>query len=96
MPKTKKKFKAGVVLGKKYRDNITGIEGTAIMVTFHLHACEQVTLEYLNKDGDKSSFFTVDVGRLINVETGDNLEPGGKDKNGAASRPVASAHRDVT
>lgn len=92
--KTKNKFKSQVVLGRRYRDDIVSIEGTAVIVSFHLHACEQVTLEYLGKDG-KSEFHTVDVARLIDIESEAKLEPEEAKATGSTTRPVASRHRPV-
>ena len=40
------KFRSDVVMGDRYRDPLTGFEGVATGVTFYLHACERVTLEY--------------------------------------------------
>lgn len=94
--KTKRKYKSDVILGRTYRDNITGIQGTAICLTFHLHACEQMTVEYADKDCEKSLYFTADVARFIDVETGNPLVSKDEDQNGASARPVASRHRNVS
>lgn len=92
----KAKYDSDAVLGRMYRDNITGTSGVAIIVSFHLHACEQVTLEYAGEHG-KSNFHTVDVARLIDVEAEKQLAALDAEKaNGSTARPVASAHRDVS
>lgn len=57
-----------VVLGDRYRDPLTGFEGAATAVTFYLHACERVTLEY-PKDGEVK-YESFDAPRLEHVETG--------------------------
>lgn len=46
-----KTHKTDIVLGDKYEDTMTGLQGMATAVTFYLHACERVTLEFL-KDGE--------------------------------------------
>jgi hypothetical protein len=39
-------------LGKKYRDKITGIIGTATSITEYLYGCRRVGLTTTNGDGD--------------------------------------------
>lgn len=60
-------LKTDIVLGDRYRDPITGLEGVATSVTWYLHACERVALEFL-KDGEVK-FEGFDAPRLIHVET---------------------------
>lgn len=44
------KYGSDIRLGEKYREPRTGIEGTATSLHFYEHACERVTLEYLDND----------------------------------------------
>jgi hypothetical protein len=39
-------------LGKKYRDTITGVEGTATSITEFLYGCRRIGLVTTNADGD--------------------------------------------
>lgn len=61
------KHKSDVVMGDTYRDSITGLEGTATAVTFFLHACERVTLEFMREG--KMAYEVFDAPRLVHVET---------------------------
>jgi hypothetical protein len=84
------RFKTDVVLGDKYRDSITGLEGTATSVTFFLHACERVALEYI-KEG-KIEFEGFDAPRLIHVKTEvapQTTRPGGPGGREAGRAPDA-------
>jgi hypothetical protein len=63
----KTKHSTDIILGDKYRDSVTGFEGTATATTFFLHACERVSLEYI-KDG-KVEYEGFDAPRLIHIET---------------------------
>jgi len=63
----KKTLQTDVRLGDRYRDPLTGFEGVATAVTFYLHACERVSLEFV-KDGEVK-FETFDAPRLIHVNT---------------------------
>jgi len=62
------KFESDIVLGEKYRDNQTGIEGTAVGVHFYQFGCERVSLESVNKGEIKEYGF--DAPRLTHIETG--------------------------
>lgn len=81
-----------VSLGERYRDPLTGFEGVATAVTFYLHACERVSLEYV-KDG-KVEFEAFDAPRLEHVDTGEKPKttrtggPGGRE-----ATPNRTAHR---
>lgn len=44
-------FSSDIVLGEKYRDPQTGVEGVATSLHFYQFACERVTIEVLTKDG---------------------------------------------
>lgn len=77
------KFKSDIRMGDRYRDPLTGFEGVATAVTFYLHACERVALEYL-KDG-KVAYEHFDAPRLVHVDTGKSPQttrtggPGGRE-----------------
>lgn len=64
----KQSFKTDIKLGERYRDDQTGIEGVATSVHFYQHACERVSLEYVNKDGDVVEV-VFDSPRLTNLRT---------------------------
>lgn len=59
--------KSDIVLGDKYEDTVTGLQGVATGVTFYMHACERVTLEFL-KDG-KLEYETFDAPRMKHLKT---------------------------
>ncbi len=59
--------KTDIVLGERYRDTLTGFEGPATAVTFYLHACERVSLEYI-KDGEVK-YEVFDTPRLVHAST---------------------------
>lgn len=65
------KLKSDVTLGDEYRDSVTGLTGVATAVTFYLHACERVTLEF-TKDGELK-YESFDAPRLI--RTKDDARP---------------------
>jgi len=65
------KFKSDTKLGERYRDPLTGFEGVATGVTFYLHACERITLEFV-KDG-KIEYESFDAPRLVHIRSG--LQP---------------------
>lgn len=62
------KLKTDVRLGERYRDPLTGFEGVATSVTFYLHACERVALEFI-KDG-KVGYEAFDAARLVHIGSG--------------------------
>lgn len=55
------------ILGKKYRDVISGAEGVATARSEHLHGCVRVQLEW-GKDGE-AKYEWFDEQRLVDVET---------------------------
>lgn len=65
--KKKTKHSTDIVMGDEYRDSVTGVKGTATSVTFFLHACERVTLEFMREG--KLAYEVFDAPRLIHVET---------------------------
>lgn len=60
-------YKTSIVLGNKYRDTQTGIEGVAIAVTFWQHSCERVIIETVNSHDGKLEEYTFDSPRLALV-----------------------------
>ena len=61
-----------VALGSKYRDTLTGVEGTATARTEFLYGCVRVALEW-GKDGEmKCDWF--DEQRLVTVFGGKQVE----------------------
>jgi hypothetical protein len=79
----KQKYESDTRLGERYRDPLTGLEGTATAVTFYLHACERITLEWV-KDGE-IKYESFDAPRLELVSTGEKPRttrtggPGGRE-----------------
>lgn len=81
-------YRSDIVLGEKYRDPETGIEGKAVAIYFFEHACERVSIRYAH-DGDLKEA-TFDAPELENVET--KIRPaqqatGGPDRGGARVTP---------
>lgn len=62
-------YESDVVLGERYRDPLTSFEGVATAATFYLHACERVSLEYVNSAGE-IKYESFDAPRLVHVGTG--------------------------
>ena len=60
-------FETDIKLGDEYEDTLTGLKGRATAVTFYLHACERVTLEFLKEGEIKYESF--DSPRVEHVET---------------------------
>lgn len=58
-------YQSEISIGSKYRDQ-SGIEGKAVVISFHEHACERVVLEY-RADNDLKAI-EVDAARLTLVE----------------------------
>lgn len=65
-----------IVLGHKYKDVVTGIEGTATVVYIHLTGCDQVALSHMVKGEQK--WLTVDVTRLEGIEVPDGRPGAGE------------------
>ncbi len=65
-------YETDIVLGEKYRDEQTGMEGIATIISFFQHACERVTLEWV--DGKDVKEMTFDAPRLTRVSTGEKAE----------------------
>ena len=66
---SKNYFTTDIVLGERYRDEQTGIEGVASSIHFYQHACERVTVELVKSDGELMEV-TFDAPRLTNIQTG--------------------------
>ena len=62
-------FTSDITLGERYRDQLTGFEGFATSLTFYIHACERVTLEFV-KDGE-IKFDSFDAPRLVHLDSGE-------------------------
>jgi hypothetical protein len=61
-------FKSDIKLGERYRDRITGLEGTADSVHFYRNACERARLVHLHDGEIKEAYF--DAPDLIHVDSG--------------------------
>ncbi|ROZ88972.1 hypothetical protein [Gordonia sp. OPL2] len=64
----RQRYASDIKLGEKYRDDQTGIEGTAAAIHFFQHGCERVTVELLVKGELKE--YTFDAPRLRHIATG--------------------------
>lgn len=69
---SKHKYTSDIILGQKYRDEQTGIVGTATAIYFFQYGCERTTLELVV--AGKIEDFTFDSPRLTHVETGKRAE----------------------
>jgi len=77
----KQNYRSDIVLGDRYRDKDTGIEGVAVAVSFFRGACERVVLKRLVDD--KISEMAFDATELVHIETGKTPEvekTGGPDR----------------
>lgn len=63
-----KNYDSDIILGERYRDTQTKIEGIAIATCFFQHGCERVTLELLNHEGEIREY-VFDAPRLMHVDT---------------------------
>jgi hypothetical protein len=74
----KKAYESDIVLGEKYREKRTGLEGTATSIHFYENACERVVLMYLH-DGDikEASFDAVEVISAATGKVATSSRPGG-------------------
>jgi hypothetical protein len=78
-------YTSDIVLGERYRDRDTKIEGVADSVHFYRNACERVVLKWPH-DGEihEASFDSVELER---VSTG---EPARSDRPGGPARTMPS------
>lgn len=65
---TKVSYKSDIVLGEKYRDKNTDLEGIATAVYFFQHSCERVQLDYVH-DGDLKQV-AFDALQLVHLKSG--------------------------
>jgi hypothetical protein len=79
-------YKSDIILGERYRDKATGIEGKATAVYFFEHACERVAIRYAH-DGDikEATFDAPEVELVSTGVTPVQQKTGGPDR-GPASR----------
>lgn len=76
----KENYKTDIKLGEKYRDKITGIQGTAVSVSFYMHACERVVMQTFNEKEQEIKEYGFDAPQLIHIETREEVRatrPGG-------------------
>lgn len=66
--KGKISYKSDIELGRRYRDEQTGIIGIAAAIGFYQYACERVTIELVIQGEIRE--FVFDAPRLVSVETG--------------------------
>ena len=86
-------FKTNIVLGDRYRDDQTRIEGIAASIHFYQFACERVTLECIKADGDLQEL-TFDAPRLTSLTVQPLEEP--KQKKGKTTKPGGPARAGET
>lgn len=89
----KQSYETDIILGDKYRDAQTGLEGTVTVVSFYQHGCERVNLETV-KDGSVTDY-GFDAPRLTHIEsdkTATTSRTGGPAK-GATARPEVPKRR---
>ena len=63
----KTKYETEIVLGRRYKDTQTGIEGAATAVTFYQYGCERVVIEAVV--AGKIEEYGFDTPRVIDIET---------------------------
>lgn len=76
---SKNKYQSDIKLGEKYRDEQTGIEGTATAIYFFQHACERVCIEFVHPQRGLTEH-SFDSPRLVHIESGKKTRsdrPGG-------------------
>lgn len=59
-------YQSEIGVGGKYRDDQTKIEGIAVVIEFHQHACERVILEVV--DGTEIKNYVFDAARLTELD----------------------------
>lgn len=87
-------YESDIILGDRYLDKQTGIEGVASAVYFYQHGCERVNIEVLNKDGELKEY-GFDSPRLTHVQTGvtaTTTRTGGPAKGSNPSRSNPTRH----
>lgn len=79
---SKQKYETDIVLGERYRDDQTGIEGVATSIAFFQHACERVVVEKMLETGELKEY-AFDSPRLTHITSGvkaTSNRPGGPDR----------------
>lgn len=83
-------YKSDLLLGERYKDKTTGIEGHLVGIHLYEHACERGTLRYVNGQQDVTEA-TFDAPELVHVTTGKaakTTRTGGPDRGtGARTTP---------
>lgn len=69
-----KKKIVDVQLGRRYRDQVTGFEGSASSAHEYANGCRRITLQTLSSDGDKIISLTFDEPDLQEI-SGSNTAP---------------------
>lgn len=85
----KTKYETDIVLGERYVDKQTGIEGTATAVHFYQYGCERVNLEAVVEG--KIEEYSFDAPRLTHKGTdrqATTTRTGGPDKHRDGGRPA--------
>jgi hypothetical protein len=88
----KNKYESDIILGDKYRDEQTGIEGVATAIYFFQHACERVCLEFVHPQRGLTEH-TFDSPRLMHIPTrrvAQSERPGGPERE-VGVRPTGGA-----
>lgn len=83
------KDESEIQLGEKYRDTVTGFEGTAIGRHQYLHGCERITLQSL--EGGDIKEYSFDAPSLVEVGkdgAGFSSERTGGPRSTPPSRPT--------
>lgn len=81
-------YKSDLLLGARYRDKGTGIEGNLTSIHFYEHACERGNLRYVDRDGNvqEASF---DAPELLRVDV-EPPAPVRQQRTGGPSRAVGA------
>lgn len=84
---SKQTYKSDIKLGERYRDEQTGVEGTATGLFFYQHGCERVNIEVLAQQTGELKEYGFDAPRLTHVRSGQRARTtrtGGPDKGATA------------
>lgn len=85
----KQKYESDIILGDRYVDEQTGIEGVASSIHFYQYGCERVTLEAVV--AGKIEEYGFDAPRLTHKETkqrATTTRTGGPEKFADTGRPT--------
>lgn len=88
----KQQYKSDIVLGERYRDTQTGLEGIATAIYFYQYGCERVSIETLNESDKTISGTAFDAPRLQHVESGKvaTVKRTGGPGDGREARPTVT------